>query len=139
MIDKTSLANPDITQILQTCKYKKNMSTHQVLVKSKFADSYRESSKKGVLSNRLQEAMGVFSNKNHADEPICHYSDCKSYQQSKSLSHIFQHDQQVAASFRIFVKAMEKEAEDQSKLVRIYHSSNDATSILLSLVPCPEP
>ena len=47
MVDESSLVSPDITQILQRCKDKNKMLTHQALIETHFKTFYAEYSKRG--------------------------------------------------------------------------------------------
>ena len=96
-----------------------------------------ESSSKGILSDRFMQEMSVKPDTNYANHPAHCYSDCKSYQRSKSLSHVYQREQRIAASSVIFQKEKEKGNVEKLKLDSIHMLNNLATELILTLLPKP--
>ena len=79
-----------------------------------------------MISDQFQEAMGVTINTTYAGEPTHRYSNCESYQHTKSLSY-------GTVSLQISLKVKNKAEEDKSKLAKI-HDLNESAMIKLIIL-----
>ena len=137
MIDRNSLAYPDIAKILSTCKNSKLMSTHQFVIKRNFTEMYEEFSKKGAISDKFMHKIGICADTNLANENVWRNSDCEMYQRSKCLTHLWQRNRRVVARDAQLLKINLKEVDKFKKYDKMMQYNVDAEQKLKTKLPHP--
>ena len=137
MIDKGSLAWPDIGAMLQTCKNKPRMNAHQGIIESKFSILYEEFQKKGIISDTFMMEAGIETDRNYLGEEVHRFSDCEAYQRSKCLSHDYQRERRKDAVKKAVHDKMDNTVDDQKKLDALHDMSIKTVAKLMKFLPRP--